>query len=616
MNPQAQLAAFAERADEHAFRRIAESYSSLVYGIALRKTSSPETAEEITQNVFLIVAHKARALSKRQGFVAWLHRTTAYEAANFLRAESHRKRTMKRYALDLETETAEQQHVHQNLREMVDDAIASLSTRDRRALLYRFFEGRDFKDIGSLMGKSEAAAQKQTRRALDKLSSLLRKRGVVTSVTVLASLLTSELAKAAPAGLATGVAKHAMTELARTSTLPSALTLAMTTKKSFTIAGIILLAGLIPLTKQQAAIEKLSEQREQLLTAEYGKQRAASLVPTHRPTNQRNATEDRSKPIEAITLVRAFLKDMGRLGAMRLTGTGLKEVGKELGGFSDHELWNLYEEIDTASAGSDVKQEVKEWLLLNHLASRNPAETLETALDDAMREEVFVQVMRQWASKDSRIAADWLAKNRQNGRLSARRLDGAPPESALLRGLVEGIADTSLDDALTFVHDHARSEDVATLISGLSRAFLESGDHDSYLALAASLAEPSERLSAFANHATSILLKAASPEETLNDMNTFLHHPSFPAAERESVLAETADHLALAIHRGAISRQGMLPWMMVRSTRTDNLALFTQTGEPLDSTRGRLINILRNAFGQPITDNPVGLDGTNTTGKR
>ena len=614
MNPQTQLAAFAESRDERTFRRLMKAYGGLVYGIALRKTGSPQMAEEITQNVFLIVARKARPLSKRQGFVAWLHRTTAYEAANFLRTETHRKQTMKRYALELETETAEQRWLAESLRQAVDDAIASLSSCDRLALLYRFFEGRDFRDIGVLLGKSEAAAQKQTRRALEKLASLLRKRGVVTSLTVLTSLLSSELSKAAPAGLVTGIAKQASIEAASGS-LTSTLALAMTTHKTFVVAGIILLAGLVPLTKKQARIGDLSDRRDHLLAAS-PMRKVAAVRTRHRPTSQKTTKTGRSGEVKATTLVRAFLKDMGRLGAMRLTGTGLKEVGRELAYLTDDELWHLYLQINSESAGGDVKQEVREWLVLGHLAGRGPAAALEAALQDRMREEVFVQVMRRWASEESNAAADWFNERRQNERLGVQRLDGASPESALLRGLVEGIANTNLDEAVTFVRNHESSEDAPTMISGLSRALLSAGDHESYLELASSLSEPSARLLAYANHATTILSQPANPEETIHNMNTFLHHVDFPAEQRGPVLEETANRLALAIHRGSISRRGVLPWMMLRSTNAENLSMLAQTGEPLDATRERLADLLRNTFQEPATDDPAALDGANFSGKR
>ena len=57
---------------------------------------------------------------------------------------------------------------------VLHEAMASLGEGDRRALMWRFYEDKSFKMIAVLTGKSEAACQKQTRRAVDKLGALLQ----------------------------------------------------------------------------------------------------------------------------------------------------------------------------------------------------------------------------------------------------------------------------------------------------------------------------------------------------------------------------------------------------------------------------------------------------------
>ena len=166
---------------------------------------------------------------------------------------------------------------------------------------------------------------------------------------------------------------------------------------------------------------------------------------------------------------------------MRLTGTGLKEAGDNLSQFSDDELWRLFDQIDTVSAGGDMRLEVKEWLVHHKLSKRDPAAALEAALRSRMREEVFSHVMKNWANKDLKNAYAWFSENRDQ---LVPQLDGVPPHAALLRGLVEGIAESDLDAGLTFVCDQWQSEDAVTLISGLSRSLLGRKDHETHLDLA------------------------------------------------------------------------------------------------------------------------------------
>ncbi|MGD0253016.1 MAG: sigma factor, partial [Verrucomicrobiota bacterium] len=81
------LAQYARHNSETAFTALVERYVNLVYSTALRRVGNPHAAEEITQAVFIILARKARSLSKRTVLSGWLYQTARLTAANFLRGE-------------------------------------------------------------------------------------------------------------------------------------------------------------------------------------------------------------------------------------------------------------------------------------------------------------------------------------------------------------------------------------------------------------------------------------------------------------------------------------------------------------------------------------------------
>src|SRR5439155_6282565 len=72
---------------------------------------------------------------------------------------------------------------------------------DRHALLLRFFDRKSLAEVGAALGLSEEASRKRVHRALEKLRSLLTKRGVVVPAVLLAAALTANAAPAAPATL-------------------------------------------------------------------------------------------------------------------------------------------------------------------------------------------------------------------------------------------------------------------------------------------------------------------------------------------------------------------------------------------------------------------------------
>src|SRR5690349_23851869 len=57
----------------------------------------------------------------------------------------------------------------------------TLFRSDREAILLRFFEGRNFAEVGSQLRQNENTARMRVERALDKLHALLGRRGVTRS---------------------------------------------------------------------------------------------------------------------------------------------------------------------------------------------------------------------------------------------------------------------------------------------------------------------------------------------------------------------------------------------------------------------------------------------------
>ena len=98
---------------------------------------------------------------------------------------------------------------------MLDEGLNKLGRADRDALLLRFFEQKSLREIGTAMGTSEEAAQKRVTRAVEKLRSFFRRRGVATlSVATLTVLLEQQAVQAAPATLAATSAASAGTSSA------------------------------------------------------------------------------------------------------------------------------------------------------------------------------------------------------------------------------------------------------------------------------------------------------------------------------------------------------------------------------------------------------------------
>ena len=98
----------------------------------------------------------------------------------------------------------------ESLRPLLDEAMETLPPEDRDAVLLRFFQRRDLRAVGDLLGISDDAARKRVARALDRLRSVLARRGLTTSTAALAATLTAHAAAPTPVGLAAAIATFSL----------------------------------------------------------------------------------------------------------------------------------------------------------------------------------------------------------------------------------------------------------------------------------------------------------------------------------------------------------------------------------------------------------------------
>ena len=234
------LVEYATNGSETAFRDLLTRYLNLVYSTAIRLVDGDtHLAEDVTQCVFIDLAHMAPSLPKGVKVGGWLHRHTCYVSSKALRGE-RRRQLRERQAVDMNS--VQNDHSESNLAQVVpvlDEAIDALGEEDRTAILLRFFEKLDLRAVGDALGTSEEAARKRVTRALDKLRLLLTRRGIVLSAAALGTALAAEAITAAPVSLAAATLAAALSGTATTTTtvLTATKGIAMTTLQKATIAA-------------------------------------------------------------------------------------------------------------------------------------------------------------------------------------------------------------------------------------------------------------------------------------------------------------------------------------------------------------------------------------------
>jgi RNA polymerase sigma factor (sigma-70 family) len=330
---------YALRSSETAFATLVSRHLDMVYATALRHVGNHHQAQEIAQAVFVILARKARSLGPKTVLAGWLFQTARLTAANYKRAEIRRARREQEAYMQSNPGEDSGEACRQII-PLLNELVGSLREKERNAIVLRFLQGKEYKEVAAAMGGSEAAAQMRVTRALEKLRGMFAKRGVAVTAVALGGMISACATQAAPLGLA---AKVTATAAHGASLTASSLSLVKGTMKvmAWTKARLAVGASVVALLAVQyhqnsvqarnlaAARESLSAGSSEVAAQEARiaelDQQTASILETRssqqeelkRLRARRKAERSTPATIPAATLLSATLQDPGAREALR-----------------------------------------------------------------------------------------------------------------------------------------------------------------------------------------------------------------------------------------------------------------------------------------------------------
>ena len=247
------LERFVSAGDQAAFAALVQRHGPMVLGVCRRLLHDAHDAEDAFQATFLVLAHKARSLSRPESLGPWLHGVACRTAAQARRAARRRAREREAAAMPDTDPAAEV--VWRELRQVLDEELGRLAPKYRAPLVLFYLEGKDTEEVARQLGCPKGTVQSRLARGRDRLRDRLVRRGVTLSVWTLALVLAEKAAPAAvPAALVEGTVQTAAMTAAATgaagaipatvAVLTKGVLRAMLLSKLKTLAAVVLAVAL------------------------------------------------------------------------------------------------------------------------------------------------------------------------------------------------------------------------------------------------------------------------------------------------------------------------------------------------------------------------------------
>jgi RNA polymerase sigma-70 factor (ECF subfamily) len=176
----ADLVARAKAGDLEAFEALTTRHEQRVYSLALRMLRHEQDAEDVTQQTFLSALENLEGFRGDASFATWLLRIATHAALKIIR----KRKGLDTVSLEEATEEVEghdtiphpeyiadwrqspEQMVRTNeIRRLLDDALAKLDEKHRLVFLLRDVEGLSIKETAEALGLSEANTKVRLLRA-------------------------------------------------------------------------------------------------------------------------------------------------------------------------------------------------------------------------------------------------------------------------------------------------------------------------------------------------------------------------------------------------------------------------------------------------------------------
>lgn len=169
---------------EQAFGELVRRHAGFVLATCRRRLRDAHLSEDAAQAVFLVLARRPPTRSGSGALVGWLHKTAIYACNNAMRAKMSRDKHERKAAAERSAVVDPRMNPaadHADTERLLDDALAELSSKERDAVLLRYYQEQSVQQVGQSLGISQNTATKRIGRAIERMRGFLANRGLAVT---------------------------------------------------------------------------------------------------------------------------------------------------------------------------------------------------------------------------------------------------------------------------------------------------------------------------------------------------------------------------------------------------------------------------------------------------
>ena len=162
--------------DESSFNRLAVKYQEKMYWHARRMTGNHLDADEIVQEVLIVLYNKLKTFEFKSSLYTWIYTITNTRSINYLKKKSLRNF----FSLDdITNKKFDQKDVIDNLEskqnvDKIEKALQKLPVKQREVFIMRNFDELSYEEISQITGKSVGALKANHFHALNKIKEIVK----------------------------------------------------------------------------------------------------------------------------------------------------------------------------------------------------------------------------------------------------------------------------------------------------------------------------------------------------------------------------------------------------------------------------------------------------------